>query len=177
MATEEDNFDIDIYGDGEADGEGDMGNDGNMDYKEEEEEDDAEFILDAGDIDTEGHAEQIQPKVEPEAARTDTQTQLQDQAGTEVNKSDQSQPTPSQPSAAPQQGTKRKDISDDRPIDHGATNALMISDLHWWITEDDVRGWANEGGAEEELKEITFSEHKVNGKSKGSVSQQPLRLT
>ena len=45
----------------------------------------------------------------------------------------------------------------------------MISDLHWWTTEDDIRGWANEAGAEEELKELTFSEHKVNGKSKGSV--------
>ncbi|KIV79184.1 hypothetical protein, variant [Exophiala sideris] len=167
MAAEEDNFDIDIYGDGE--GEGDMGNDGNMDYKEEEEEEDAEFILDAGDIDTEGHTAETQPQVEPQAEQTDTQALTQREAETGDVKTEQPQSTPTQLSSAPQQGTKRKETSDDRPIDHGATNALMISDLHWWITEDDVRGWANEAGAEDELREITFSEHKVNGKSKGQT--------
>jgi hypothetical protein len=67
----------------------------------------------------------------------------------------------------PQQGVKRKEGSDDRPIDPGATNCLMISDLNWWITDDDIRHWVREANCEEELKDITFSEHKVNGKSKG----------
>lgn len=160
MAAEEDNFDIDIYGDGE----GEMGNDGNMDYKEED--DDPEFILDAADIDTEGHVD-MKPEVEAKAEQTDTQAVKQEQAEIEVDKSEQPQTTPAQPSSTPQQGTKRKETSDDRPIDHGATNALMISDLHWWITEDDIRGWTNEAEVEDELREITFSEHKVNGKSKG----------
>lgn len=72
------------------------------------------------------------------------------------------------PKQAPQQqGVKRKEGSDDRPIDPGATTALLISDLHWWNTDDDVRGWVNQSQCEDELKEITFSEHKVNGKSKG----------
>jgi hypothetical protein len=63
--------------------------------------------------------------------------------------------------------TKQKRKLDDRPYDPNATSALYIADLHWWTTDDDIRGWMNESGCEAELKEITFSEHKVNGKSKG----------
>jgi hypothetical protein len=66
---------------------------------------------------------------------------------------------------APQQGTKRK--GDDRPVDPGATSAITVSELNWWNTDDDVRGWARQAHCEDELKDITFSEHKVNGKSKG----------
>lgn len=72
------------------------------------------------------------------------------------------------PKQAPvQQGLKRKEGSDERPIDPGATTAILISDLHWWNTDDDIRGWVNQANCEDELKDITFSEHKVNGKSKG----------
>ncbi|KAG9229156.1 hypothetical protein BJ875DRAFT_524192 [Amylocarpus encephaloides] len=74
------------------------------------------------------------------------------------------------PKQAPQQqGVKRKEGSDDRPIDPGATTALLISELHWWNTDDDIRGWVNQAQVEDELKDITFSEHKVNGKSKGQA--------
>lgn len=66
---------------------------------------------------------------------------------------------------APQQGVKRK--GDDRPIDPGATSAITISELNWWTTDDDIRGYARQAHCEEELKDVTFSEHKVNGKSKG----------
>jgi hypothetical protein len=70
-------------------------------------------------------------------------------------------------SQQPQQGVKRKEGSDDRPIDPGATSCLMISDLSWWNTDDDIRKYIVQAGCEDELKDITFSEHKVNGKSKG----------
>lgn len=74
------------------------------------------------------------------------------------------------PKQAPQQqGIKRKEGSDDRPIDPGATTALLISELNWWNTDDDIRGWVNQAQVEDELKDITFSEHKVNGKSKGQA--------
>ncbi|KAH7406032.1 hypothetical protein DE146DRAFT_431587 [Phaeosphaeria sp. MPI-PUGE-AT-0046c] len=75
---------------------------------------------------------------------------------------------------APQkQGTKRKQgEDDDRPTDPGATAALMINDVNWWINEEDIRGWANQSGCEDELNEVTFNEHKVNGKSKGQVYVQ-----
>ncbi|TDZ31583.1 hypothetical protein C8035_v001508 [Colletotrichum spinosum] len=78
---------------------------------------------------------------------------------------------------APQQGVKRKGDDghgderhgDDRQVDPGATTAIMISDLNWWNTDDDIRGWCRQAQCEDELKDITFSEHKVNGKSKGQV--------
>lgn len=70
--------------------------------------------------------------------------------------------------APQQQGTKRKQgEDDDRPTDPGATAALMINDVNWWISEEDIRGWANQSHCEDELSEVTFNEHKVNGKSKG----------
>lgn len=108
MATEEDNLEIDIYGDGG-------------------EEQNGEF--------QEGAVKQ------------------EEQDWLDVDQKPQSE----QPQSA----------QDERPIDPGATTALLISDLHWWITEDDIRGWANQAACEDELKDVTFSEHKVNGKSKG----------
>ncbi|XXH03161.1 hypothetical protein Hte_009557 [Hypoxylon texense] len=73
------------------------------------------------------------------------------------------------PSQSHQQGIKRKEGSDDRPIDPGATSALLLSDLQWWTTDDDIRSWIRRASCEDELKDITFSEHKVNGKSKGQT--------
>ncbi|KIW88772.1 uncharacterized protein Z519_10819 [Cladophialophora bantiana CBS 173.52] len=163
-SADEDNFDIDIYGDGEVD----MGNDGTVDYKA----DDNDVHFNAG------AAEDI-PLVTPLAEETHANSEPEDQQPTSSattpwtkgkGEDVQSNNTNAIPSKTiPQQGTKRKETSDERPIDHGATNALMISDLHWWTTEDDIRGWVNEAGSEDELKELTFSEHKVNGKSKGQV--------
>jgi hypothetical protein len=56
---------------------------------------------------------------------------------------------------------------DERQADPNATNAVLINELHWWITEDEVRGWCNQAGCEEDMRDLTFNEHKVNGKSKG----------
>lgn len=67
----------------------------------------------------------------------------------------------------PKQGVKRKEGVDDRPVDSAASSALLIQELNWWTTEDDIRGWSAAAGCEDEWKDITFSEHKVNGKSKG----------
>ncbi|KAJ3475754.1 hypothetical protein NLG97_g9349 [Lecanicillium saksenae] len=68
-----------------------------------------------------------------------------------------------------QQGTKRKQDDDGRPVDSAATTAIMISELNWWTTDDDIRGWARTAEVENEIKDLTFSEHKINGKSKGQV--------
>lgn len=165
MAAEEDNFDIDIYGDGE--GDGDLGNGDNVDYKEDDEEEEVIFDLGQDDtnpdenVDMEQHS---QPQFSaPEPIKTESPSQPTVKAENDG---------PAKPHQIPQkptllQGTKRKESSDDRHIESGATNALMISDLHWWTTEDDLRGWVNDAGAEDELRDITFNEHKVNGKSKG----------
>lgn len=164
----DDDFDIDIYGDTndqddtfdkvKKDGQGDVkieepdktngnGISDETNGTKHEEDDDDDYI----DIKTE-HARQ-----EP----IDGQQQIK-------STDESSNGVLTIPKQAPQQqGVKRKEGSDDRPIDPGATTALMISDLHWWNTDDDVRGWINQAQCEDELKEVTFSEHKVNGKSKG----------
>jgi hypothetical protein len=154
MASEEDNFDIDIYGDGEPEvNEGDYKQeviDINLDGSNEEHQE------------TQDNIKQEDPNTATSTVNGDTQY---NESTTGTIHSVQSQ----QSTPAPQQGVKRKESSDDRSTDPGATTAILISDLHWWTTEDDVRGWANQAGCEDELRDVTFSEHKVNGKSKGYV--------
>ena len=163
MASEEDNFDIDIYGDG---GE-DYGHDGAQDeIKAENSPDPPAVPLEAAP------GVPIDPSTNVHAESTETKQgnghNINDVAQ-KIISTDQSAPDPVLlPKQAPQaQGLKRKDGADDRPIDPGATGALFVSELNWWINDDDVRGWANQSGCEDELEEVTFSEHKVNGKSKG----------
>jgi hypothetical protein len=71
-------------------------------------------------------------------------------------------------------GTKRKIEEDDRPVDPDSTTAVMILELQWWMSDDDIRGFAQEASCEDELDDISFSEHKVNGKSKGYGAASPV---
>ena len=161
MSAEEDNLDIDIYGDGGGDS-----------YQEEdnqvtETQDEQHAEAPASDLAPPAESETAQqtatPKTEdPDDNRADADPQKIESTGTPIRDSVQ------MPKQAPQtQGLKRKEGPDDRPVEPSATTALFLSELHWWITDDDIRGWANQSGCEDELQEITFSEHKVNGKSKG----------
>ncbi|OQD83343.1 hypothetical protein PENANT_c017G00122 [Penicillium antarcticum] len=155
MASEDDNFDIDIYGDGSGSNEP-------AEFKHE----DSDLVLDAPE-----NLPQANPQ--PNRAQNNAQAGQADHppAQTQPASDNANQATPQQPQhslPAPPQGTKRKDY-DGRSTDPAATNALLISDMNWWTTDDDVRGWVNRAGAEQELKDVTFSEHKVNGKSKGQA--------
>lgn len=169
MATEEDNFDIDIYGDGGGEG-----------YQQEAPESiKAEKLPDSRPRDeesqpataanpptstsyTNGFDGQYDPRPE------NNHQQKSDVAQKIASTDDSAHDALQLPKQAPQtQGLKRKEGSDDQFSDPAATTALFISELHWWVTDDDIRGWANQNQCEDELEDVTFNEHKVNGKSKG----------
>ena len=167
MATEEDNFDIDIYGDGGEDYQQDASEDG------AKIEDTPENPVSIRDTPSDSKEQSSDPAPNSQEAHQDLKLEngaleAGDVAQKIASTDDSTQDAVHLPKQAPQtQGLKRKDGSDDRLVDSGATTALFISELHWWVTDDDVRGWANQSQCEDELEEITFSEHKVNGKSKG----------
>ncbi|KAH0565513.1 hypothetical protein GP486_001087 [Trichoglossum hirsutum] len=163
--AEEDNFDIDIYGDIDNDPQpADP-------YKKDDNE---ELVLD-GDYANTNHDANGTSKAKTEEQTEDTKmANSGNEALNGVQKiatSDGSSGVEQNPPKLPpqKQGVKRKEAPDNRPVEQGATSALFISDLHWWTTDDDIRGWINQAECEDELKDITFSEHKVNGKSKGQA--------
>lgn len=152
--ADDDNFDIDIYGEDTIDYQDDdiiepTNGDGNHDVKTEAD----------GDQQT-AKVDQIAVKDEPAHKDTAGEQKIANTLASGY--------TVAVPKQAPvQQGTKREEGTDDRAVEPGATSALVITELQWWQNDDDIRGWANQAGCENELKDITFSEHKVNGKSKG----------
>jgi hypothetical protein len=151
--AEEDNFDIDIYGDegGQEGFNGDQTADNSYNYDEQE-------------PDT-GHGAEKTYQTEN---GHDSRSKKTEGLDSSMTVDDTASSTTIQPSSEPPppQGIKRKEM-DDRIVDPNSTSAIQITELHWWITEDDLRGWCAQAGCEDEVREITFNEHKVNGKSKG----------
>ncbi|KAK7205603.1 hypothetical protein BZA70DRAFT_165223 [Myxozyma melibiosi] len=82
---------------------------------------------------------------------------------------DESKQQVQQPSGGKWHVTVPHPQPDNRPVDQYATSSLVIADLDWWTSEEDVRGWSAQANVEYELKDITFNEHKANGKSRGAV--------
>ena len=172
-SSEEDNFDIDVYGTGgdagyqreessEPDGQEDRSTNPEENHTESK---DASREPYDGATDPMRNGEHAPSKVKQE----DREDSQHDGVAQKINSTDESSHTQvNLPKQAPQtQGSKRKEGADDRPLDPGATSALFLSDLHWWINDDDIRGWANQSQCEDELTDVTFAEHKINGKSKG----------
>ena len=173
MATEEDNFDIDIYGDGGEDFSQEAYPPVGQGSQIQQFDGPADKPLDHHHNHNSGH--------KPSDSMIEATEKFEDSEkgslGTVIQKIDSTDPPVSKsvqpPKQVPQvQGIKRKEGQiDERDVDVGATAALYVSDLHWWITDDDIRGWANQSRCEDELEDISFNEHKVNGKSKGLGNQ------
>ncbi|KAF3084946.1 hypothetical protein TWF225_006275 [Orbilia oligospora] len=144
--ADDDNFDIDIYGE-------DL-DDPSAPYKKVAAEDEL-FHDDDGKPDT--------GKSNGNAAAANGTTEDTNMEGANVTDNVKQEPIP-QP---PQHNSLKRKHPDNRHVDVNATTALYISELNWWTTDDDIRGWIRQADCEDELKDITFSEHKVNGKSKG----------
>lgn len=168
--ADDDNFDIDIYGDDSA-----------QNYPESNAQDAAQadtvvthtepHVGESTNAPSGGISDLAAPEIKRESSSGATNGDPHHENATQQISStggSMSSRVPVHKQAPQQQGTKRKQgEDDDRPMDPGATAALVINDLNWWISEEDIRGWANQSGCEDEVNEITFNEHKVNGKSKG----------
>lgn len=183
-AEEDDTFDIDIYGDDEQIAP-------EADYGEEHNEEQIDFEEISGehpgydganDADVNG-ASHVQSSIEEvgqvnnQATPPDAQTQAVDRPGS-------NDPVTAKSNAQPQQGTKRKAPSEELEVeghdqhrprtsaslsDPQATSALKFSELNWWTTEEDLRRFCHLAGVEASIRDLAFSEHKINGKSRGEA--------
>jgi hypothetical protein len=166
--ADEDSFDIDIYGDEDFATDGKAATDikeAETDKMPEEEHapaiEEDKTMVESSDVPDQTSALPETPATANDSGETQGDQRIASSIGTSYDHVEI-------PKQAPQeQGVKRKDGEDDRAVEPNATTALYIQDLHWWTTDDDIRGWINQTHCEDELKDITFSEHKVNGKSKG----------
>ena len=145
MSADDDTFEIDIYGDDQLEQE----------PVKEETHDDAKAGPVGGD-----NTDQQTANQEPSASATPA-IQAQKRKASDMEEEEFKQEHGAEGSY--------DDYVDNRPLDPGAMPSLKLADLHWWTTEEDVRGFCAQAGAEEELHEVCFGEHKINGKSKGEA--------
>jgi hypothetical protein len=168
MSGEDDNFDIDIYGDEEEQQQQQQqqaeADEFDYNYEETQEQsghaeqsgaNNGHPVANAGD----GANDQWESHQPAPLTSNNTQQNLKRKAPDDENEDHaQQRPASQTPLAA-----------DGRPVDPGALPSLKISELHWWTTEEDVRAFCAAANTELELREIAFGEHKINGKSRGEA--------
>ncbi|EME38671.1 hypothetical protein DOTSEDRAFT_66706 [Dothistroma septosporum NZE10] len=165
MSGEDDNFDIDIYGDAEQQ---DASAQGNNHIDDLNFGDDSNFQYD-GANDT--------PAQNDSARASDTTSQqprassFSAQAGTKRKAEDHD--FDDHPPAAQENSTaytsNHPQSQNRQPSDPHATVALKLGELHWWTTEEDLRLFCARTGVEDQLQDLSFGEHKINGKSRGEA--------
>ena len=175
--ADDDTFDIDIYGEDEGDAEPTAAPSGPQD--------DFENLYDEDDLNPSGTTHTYDGAAD--LAAPSENTTVPAEGHLKPTNSTNSSKTP-KPSASPTQGVKRKAPSDEvdetrtkppttstpaqpdsRPLDPGATNAIRLAELQWWATEEELRGFCASAKTESELRDLSFGEHKINGKSRGEA--------
>lgn len=166
MSGEDDTFDIDIYGDEGKDTQQPQQNDDedNLVFDDDYAQDGYDGQQDGNQNHNGSHQEQDAPSQQAQFGDTSANSQQQQKGtkrkaeddGFDDNSHNIKQETPSASNFT-------------QPMDPNATPALKISDLHWWTTEEDVRAFCKAADAESQLKDISFGEHKINGKSRGEA--------
>ncbi|OQO00643.1 hypothetical protein B0A48_13133 [Cryoendolithus antarcticus] len=145
MADGDDDFEIDIYGD------------------------DDEQQIDSK-LDEPGPAAE-------ENKDEDSKTEAEATATTEALPTNPPSEQATAPASAPTGLSLKRKVSDaaeiptsaELPSDPNATPALRLSELHWWTTEEDLRGFCAAASAESHMTDISFGEHRQNGKSRGEA--------
>jgi hypothetical protein len=177
MATEDDTFDIDIYGDEPSEVQAQDAQDANgeeyeLDFSttndEAVENDNSTARTVAGGVQT----EDVQNATEP--ARSESQQPSNPQQGTKRKAPDDGYPEGREGDYEPDNPavdgfTVSIDARHTPANDPYATPALRLTELQWWTTEEDIRAFCAKARVEDQLKELSFGEHKINGKSRGEM--------
>ena len=175
MATEDDTFDIDIYGDEpneaqQAEPQGANGDEYELDFSTT-----ADDVTEQSESTTRVVASGEQ--VDIAQATMSKQTTSKDspqQQGTKRKAPDDGYPEEREDDYGTEQYAA-DDFADSLDAKHGSTGdpyampALKLTELQWWTTEEDLRGYCAKAGVENQLKELSFGEHKINGKSRGEA--------
>lgn len=159
MSGEDDTFDIDIYGDESETQQ-------NQELKREENPEDRLF----DDDETYGYegGDNQQTSNDHDAQQQQTSTPgLPNRNKRKADEYEEDNQPPAEAPAGPASSTPSTHPA--LPTEPNATPAIQIRDLHWWTTEEDVRHFCAAANVEADLKEITFGEHKINGKSRGEA--------
>lgn len=164
MSGEDDTFDIDIYGDEDEQQQ--------PQQQAEQPEDEIDYSYTEVAQDQPPSTESGQQQ--PEAANGNP--------GTADTKPDPTKIAPNAPQAnlkrkaseaeledQPTKPTPTPSAPDSRPVDPGALPSLKLTDLHWWTTEEDLRAICASASTESEIRDLSFGEHKINGKSRGEA--------